>query len=55
MFEMKSENCNFLENKLTDIYFSTLKSYSLDKVKKHLSEAESIALKNLIEYKDRVI
>ena len=32
-----------------------MKSYSFDKVDKNLSEAESIALKNLIERKDIVI
>ena len=52
MFEMKSENH---KNKLKDICFSTLKSYSFEKVEKNLSEAESIALKNLIERKDLVI
>ena len=35
--------------------FSTLKSYSFDKVEKRLSEAESIALKKLIECKYLVI
>ena len=54
MCEMKSENRDFLKNKLKDV-FSTLKSYSFDKVEKTLSEAESIALKNLIERKDLVI
>ena len=44
----------FLKNKLKDIYFSTLKSYSFEKVEKKLSEAEFIALKNLIERKDLV-
>ena len=34
-FEMKSENCDFLKNKLKDICFSTLKSYTLDKVEKN--------------------
>ena len=32
---MKSENHYFLENKLKDICFSTLKSYSFDKVEKN--------------------
>ena len=32
---MKSENRNFPKNKLKDICFSTLKSYSFDKVKKN--------------------
>ena len=32
-----------------------MKSFSFDKVEKDLSEAESIALKNLIERKDLVI
>ena len=53
--KFKSENCDILKNKLKDICFSTLKSYSFDKVEKNLSEAESIALKNLIECKDPVI
>ena len=35
MFEMKSENSDFLKNKLRDICFSTLKSYSFDKVEKN--------------------
>ena len=52
---MKSENRHFLKNKLKDIFFSTLKSYSFDKSEKKLSEAESIALKSLIERKDLVI
>ena len=51
---MKSENRDFIKNKLEDICYSTLKSYSFDKVEKK-SEAESIALKNLIERKDLVI
>ena len=55
MFEMKSENRDFLKSKLKDICFSTLKSYSLDKVEKNLLEAESIALQNLIERKNLVI
>ena len=55
MFEMKSENRDLLENKLKDICFSTLKSYSFDKVAKNLSKAESIACKNWIEPKDLVI
>ena len=38
MFEMNTENCDFLKNKLKDICFSTLKSYSFDKVEKKLSE-----------------
>ena len=32
MFEMESKNRDFLKNKLKDICFSTLKSYSFDKV-----------------------
>ena len=53
MFEMKSENRDFLKDKLKDICFSILKSYSLDKVeKKKISKAESIALESLIERKD---
>ena len=35
MFETKSENCDFLKNKLKDICFSTLKSYSFNKVEKN--------------------
>ena len=34
MFEMKSENQDFLKNKLKGICFSTLKSYSFGKVEK---------------------
>ena len=52
---MKSENRDFLKNKLKDICFLTLKSCSFDKVEKKLSEAEFLALKNLIEHKDLVI
>ena len=52
MFEIKSKDHNFLKSKLKDICFSTLKSYSFDKLEKKLSEAESITLKNLIERKD---
>ena len=51
----KSENRDFLKNKLKDICFSTLKSYSFDKIEKKLSEAKFLALKNLIEHKDLVI
>ena len=43
------------KKKSKDICFPTLKSFSFDKVEKNLSEAESIALKNLIERKDLVI
>ena len=52
---MKSENRNFLKNKLKDICFSTLKSYSYEKVENKLSEAEFLALENLIAHKDLVI
>ena len=38
MFEMNTENRDFLKNKLKDICFSTLKLYSFDKVEKKLSE-----------------
>ena len=55
IFEMKSENRNFLNNRLKDICFSTLKSYSFDKVEKHLPEVEFLALKNLTEHKDLAI
>ena len=34
IFEMKSENGDFLKTKLKDICFSTLKIYSLDKAEK---------------------
>ena len=51
---MKSENRDFLKNKFKDICFSTLNSYSFDKIERKLSEVESIALKNLIERKDLV-
>ena len=52
---MKSKNRDFLNNKLKDICFSTLRSYSFNKVEKNLSEVESTALKNLNECKDLVI
>ena len=52
---MKSENRDFLKNKLRDNCFSSLKPYSFDKVEKNLSEAESIALKSLVERKDLVL
>ena len=55
MFQMKSEICDFLKNKFKGICFSTFKSHSFDKVEKCLSEVESIAWKNLIEWKDLVI
>ena len=55
MFEIKSENRDFLKIKLKDIYFSTLKSYSFDKVEKNLSEVKFLALKSLIEHRDLVI
>ena len=55
MFEMKSENRNFLKNKLKDICFSTLKSYSYEKVENKLSEAEFLALENSIAHKDLVL
>ena len=47
MFEMKSENPDFLKNKLKDICFSTLKSFSFDKVEQNLSEAEFLTFKKL--------
>ena len=43
------------KKKLKHICFSTLKSFSFDKVEKKLSEAESLALKILIDRKDLVI
>ena len=52
---MKSENRGFLKNKLKDICFFTLKSYSFNKGEKNLSETEFLALKNFVEYKDLVI
>ena len=55
MFDMKSENSDFLKNKLKDICFLTLKSCSFDKVEKKLSEVEFLALRNLIEHKELVI
>ena len=36
MFEMKSENYDFLKNKLKYICFCTLKLYSFDKVEKNM-------------------
>ena len=44
----------FLISKKQIKRFSTLKSYSFDKVDKILSEMESIALKTLLEFKDLV-
>ena len=55
MFEIKFENCDILKNKLKDICFSTLNSHIFNKVEKNLSEAEFLALKNLMERKDQVI
>ena len=52
MFDMRSKIRNFLKAKWITISFSTLKSYSFDKVDKYLSEAESIALKCLTASKD---
>ena len=43
---MKLENRDFLKNKSKYTSFSTLKSYSFDKVEKNSSEAEYIALKS---------
>ena len=37
---MKLENRDFLNNKLKDICFSSLKSHSFNQVEKHLSELE---------------
>ena len=42
MFEMKSENCNFLKNKLKDICFSTLKLYSFNKIEKKIYQKQSL-------------
>ena len=49
-FEKKFENRDFLKNKLKDICFSILKSYSFNKVEKNLLEAEFLTLKNLTEH-----
>ena len=49
---MKSEDSDILKIKLKDICFTTLKSYSFGKLKKYISEANSIALKIIIEHKD---
>ena len=51
MFETKSKNHDFLKNKLKDICFSTLKSYSVNKVEQNLSKAETSALNNLLNVK----
>ena len=45
----------YLKNKLKDICFSALNSYSFDKVNTNLTECESKALKELIRRKDLVI
>ena len=42
MFEMKSENHDFLKSKLKNICFSTLKSYSFDKVEKKKNQESSL-------------
>ena len=42
MFEMKSENHDFLKSKLKNICFSTLKSYSFDKVEKKKNQETSL-------------
>ena len=47
MFEMKSENCNFLKNKLKDICFSTLKLYSFNKIEKKNIRSRVYSIKRL--------
>ena len=46
-FNLPSEKCNLLKNKLKDICFSTLNSYNFDKVNTNLTESESKALTEL--------
>ena len=53
-FNLASEKRDLLKNK-PDICFSTLSSYSFDKVNTNLTEAESKGLKELIRRKDLVI
>ena len=47
MFEIKSENCDFLKNKLKDICFSILKSYSFEKVEKKVIRSGVFRIKKL--------
>ena len=54
-FNLPSEKCDLLKNKLKDICFSTLNSYNFDKVNTNLTESEFKALKELIRCKDLVI
>ena len=42
MFEIKSEDRNFLKNKLKDIFFSTLKLYSVNKFEKNIYEKQNL-------------
>ena len=51
MFETKSKNRDFLKNKLKDICFSTLKSYSVNKVEQNLLKSETLVLNNLLNVK----
>ena len=47
MFEMKSENRDFLKNKFKDICFSTFKSYSFDKNEKKIIRSRVYSIKIL--------
>ena len=51
MFEMESKNRDFLKNKLKDICFSTLKSFSVNKVEQNLLKSETLVLNNLLNVK----
>ena len=52
---MKSENRGFLKNKLKNICFFTLKSYSFNKGQKKFIRSRVFSIKNFIEHKDLVI
>ena len=54
-FNLSSEKCDVLKNKLMDIYFCTLNSYNFVKVNTNLTESECKSLKELIQDEDLVI
>ena len=54
-FNLPSEKCDFLKNKLKDVCFSTLNSYNFDKVNTNLTESECKSSKETIQRKDLAI
>ena len=54
LFNLPFEKRNFLKNKLKDICFATLNSYSFDNVNANLTESQCEFLKKLIHGKDLV-